>query len=136
MGADVINFMDVNFIAGLADALGELDEGDAGAGRALLAEDLYRHAARLLAVAIGLADELAPAQDVRAKAMELAAGIAAGAPLAVSSMRHTLRRGLADRIQAAAEREAFEQRWQRTTADHQEGIAAMNERRPAICNGR
>lgn len=70
------NFMDVDFIAGLADALNELDA------------------------------------------------------------RHTLRRGLADRIQAATEREAHEQRWQRTTADHQEGIAAMNERRPPVFNGR
>ncbi|TWO71327.1 hypothetical protein FN976_10400 [Caenimonas sedimenti] len=75
-----------------------------------------------MAVAIGLADDLASAQDVRAKALELAAEIAAGAPLAVSSMRQTLRRGLADKIQAATEREAHEQCWQRATVDHRSPV--------------
>lgn len=81
------------------------------------------------AVAIGLADRLAARSEVEVKARELALDIAQSAPLAVLSTRETLRRGLADAVEAATEREMIEQDWQRRTADFAEGVKAMTERR-------
>jgi enoyl-CoA hydratase/carnithine racemase len=81
------------------------------------------------AVAMGLADLLAPKAEVRAAAHALAVEIAQSAPLAVVSTRETLRRGLADRIESSTERELTEQEWQRRSADFKEGVKAMAERR-------
>jgi enoyl-CoA hydratase/carnithine racemase len=81
------------------------------------------------AVAIGLADQLAPLAEVRAAAHALAAEIAQSAPLALLSTHETLRRGLADAVEAATERELVEQDWLRRTSDFQEGVKAMAERR-------
>jgi enoyl-CoA hydratase/carnithine racemase len=81
------------------------------------------------AVAMGLADLLAPQAEVRAAALALAREIAESSPLAVVSTRETLRRGLADDIEAATERELVEQEWQRRTEDFREGVKAMAERR-------
>ena len=81
------------------------------------------------ATAIGLADQLVPLSDVRAAAQALAEEIAQSAPLALQSTRETLRRGLADSIEAATERELVEQDWQRRTSDFREGVKAMAERR-------
>lgn len=82
------------------------------------------------ALAIGLADYCVPQEQVRAKAIELATEIAGSAPLAIVSTRETLRRGLADTVAAATEREYEEQDWLRQTADFKEGTKAMGERRP------
>jgi len=81
------------------------------------------------AVAIGLADQLVPEAEVRAAARALAVEIAQSAPLSTQSTRETLRRGLADAVEAATERELVEQEWQRKTADFREGVKAMAERR-------
>lgn len=81
------------------------------------------------AVAIGLADQLVPMAEVRSTAQALAAEIAQSAPLALQSTRETIRRGLADAIESATERELVEQEWQRRTADFKEGVKAMGERR-------
>ena len=81
------------------------------------------------AVAMGLADLLVPQAEVRAAALALAREIAESSPLAVASMRETLRRGLADAVEAATERELVEQEWQRRTEDFREGVKAMAERR-------
>lgn len=81
------------------------------------------------ALAIGLADHCVPADQVRAKATELAAEIAGSGPLAIVATRETLRRGLADAVAAATEREYEEQAWLRDTADFREGTKAMGERR-------
>ena len=88
------------------------------------------------AVAIGLADILAPQADLHKTALSLAQEIAASAPLAVQSIRETLRRGLVDAVERATERELVEQDWQRRTADFREGVAATNERRTANFAGR
>jgi enoyl-CoA hydratase/carnithine racemase len=88
------------------------------------------------AVRIGLADELVAQAEVRGAAQALALEIAQSGPLAVMSTRETLRRGLADAIEAATERELTEQEWQRRTADFKEGIAAMAERRLPDFKGR
>lgn len=81
------------------------------------------------AVAIGLADYCVPFEEVRAKAAELATEIAQSSPLAIMATRETLRRGLADAVAAATEREYEEQDWLRTTEDFREGVKAMAERR-------
>jgi enoyl-CoA hydratase/carnithine racemase len=81
------------------------------------------------AMRIGLVDYLVPQPAVRAKAEEVAAEIAGSAPLAIVSTRETLRRGLADAVASATEREYEEQDWLRDTADFREGTKAMGERR-------
>lgn len=81
------------------------------------------------ALAIGLADYCVPQDQVRAKAKEVATEIAQSGPLAIVSTRETLRRGLADAVAAATEREYEEQDWLRRTDDFREGVKAMAERR-------
>ncbi len=81
------------------------------------------------AVELGLADELASLDDLRSTAHAMAREIAISAPLAVRSIRKTLRGDLADRVEAAAAHEGTEQEWLRATADFAEGNAAMRDRR-------
>lgn len=88
------------------------------------------------AVKIGLADMLVPQAELSAAALNLAEEIAEAAPLAILSIRETLRRGLVDAVERATERELVEQEWQRRTADFKEGVAATNERRSAKFFGR
>ena len=82
------------------------------------------------ALAIGLVDYCVPQDQVRLKAAEIAAEIAGSAPLAIIATRETLRRGLAEAVARATEREYEEQDWLRQTADFTEGTKAMGERRP------
>ncbi|MDQ4110203.1 MAG: enoyl-CoA hydratase/isomerase family protein [Actinomycetota bacterium] len=89
------------------------------------------------AAAIGLADVVVPDADdsnaaVRQGALSLARTIAQRAPLAVSSIRTTMRGDLAERVRDVLEHEIAEQArlWQ--TADCSEGIAANLERRVAV----
>ena len=88
------------------------------------------------AAGIGLCDLLVPADRVRAEAQALAAEIAVSAPLAVRSIRATMRGDLAGQIRAATDREAAEQGRLLGTADFREGVRAMAERRPPRFEGR
>ncbi len=88
------------------------------------------------ALRIGLADRLAAAHEVRASAHAFATEIAASAPLALLSIRETMRGDLAERVRAATARESREQQRLRGTDDFQEGVAAVNERRPPIFTGK
>ena len=81
--------------------------------------------------AIGLADRLTASGEARAGAHALAAEIAASAPLAVRSIRTTMREGLGDRARAAMVRELAEQQRLMQTEDWQEGLAAVQDRRRA-----
>jgi 2-(1,2-epoxy-1,2-dihydrophenyl)acetyl-CoA isomerase len=81
------------------------------------------------AARIGLCDRLVPADQVRAAAHALAAEIASSAPLAVRSIRATMRGQLAGQVRAATAREGAEQDRLRETADWREGVRAMAERR-------
>jgi enoyl-CoA hydratase/carnithine racemase len=83
---------------------------------------------------LGLVTHLA--EDPLTAAQELAAEIAQSGPLAVMSTRETLRRGLAEAVETATERELVEQEWQRRTADFKEGVKAMAERRTPNFEGR
>jgi enoyl-CoA hydratase/carnithine racemase len=88
------------------------------------------------AVAWGLADVLAAEDRLREIARELAAEIAACAPLAVQSTRATMRRGLADAVKAQTDHEFAEQIRLFQTEDHKEGVRAVRERRPGQFTGR
>ncbi len=81
------------------------------------------------AVALGLADRLVPLDDLRSATHAFAIEIARSAPLAVRSIRATLRGDLADRVEAATAHEAAEQARLQATSDFAEGTRAMNERR-------
>ncbi len=85
--------------------------------------------------AMGLCDELVEPDALRATAVELAERIAASAPLAVRSIRSTMRGDLAGRIKDATDREHAEQKPLRRTEDHREGVLASQERRPPIFRG-
>ncbi len=87
------------------------------------------------ALAIGLADQLVEADELRNAARALAAEIAENAPLAVVSVRATMRAGLAERVAAATEHELKEQQWLRATNDSVEGIRAVSERRAGNFKG-
>lgn len=88
------------------------------------------------ALAWGLVDELVPQDQVREKAIELAQDIAVNAPLAVMSVRATMRQGLVDKITQRTDHEGREQQWQRNTEDFKEGLQAVAERRPGNFIGR
>lgn len=100
-------------------------------GQQMAARLLYtgRRVGGAEAVRIGLADELAPLDGLLDAATAFAVEIAGSAPLAVESIRATLRGDLADRIAATTDHEAAEQARLRATADFTEGAKAMAERR-------
>lgn len=88
------------------------------------------------ALTLGLADRLAPLDTLRSVAHDLAGEIATSAPLAVRSIRATLRGDLADRVEAATAHELAEQTRLRATHDFAEGTRAMVERRQPEFRGR
>jgi enoyl-CoA hydratase/carnithine racemase len=85
---------------------------------------------------IGLADLLVAQDQVREAALALAREIASCAPLGVVATRATLRRGLADRVSEATDRELAEQSRLRQTDDFKEGVRASSERREPKFVGR
>jgi len=76
----------------------------------------------------GLADILTDAASLRSRAMEFAAEIAENAPLALLSVRATMREGLAQEVREQTDKEWAQQRWFQATNDHKEGIRAVAER--------
>ena len=81
------------------------------------------------ALELGLCDVLAPIEDLRNRAFDMAEEIAISAPLSVKAIRRTLRQGLVDRFRMATDHEQVEQDWLRQTNDFSEGVRAMSERR-------
>jgi enoyl-CoA hydratase/carnithine racemase len=79
--------------------------------------------------AIGICDRLVQAGDTLGAAHELADAIASSGPLAVRSVRETMRRDVAGAIDEALKREAAEQTRLGGTRDFREGIRASAERR-------
>jgi enoyl-CoA hydratase/carnithine racemase len=104
-----------------------------------LAKEMLYTGARIdgaRAYAAGLADRLVPAEELRGAAHVLAGQIAEAAPLAVASIRATMRNGLADRVAVALEHELAEQTRLRRTEDFAEGIQASLNRRDPVFHGR
>jgi 2-(1,2-epoxy-1,2-dihydrophenyl)acetyl-CoA isomerase len=88
------------------------------------------------AFALGLCDRLVAEEELRGEAQALASEIAASAPLAVRSIRETMRGGLADRVRAATTLERTKQAELFGTEDFKEGVRASAERRMAHFVGR
>jgi len=87
------------------------------------------------ALAWGLADALAPLDELRGAAVALAQDLASNAPLAVEATRATLRGNLAAAVKAQTDHELTEQTRLRATADFAEGVRSVNERRPGVFVG-
>lgn len=81
------------------------------------------------AIELGLIDRLVPLADVRSAAHALAREIAISAPLAIESIRETMRGDLPELARAVRVREQGEQARLRETDDWREGVRAMSERR-------
>lgn len=81
------------------------------------------------AAEIGLLDYFVGEDELRAKAHELAAEIAESAPLAVRSIKGTLRGHLPKAIREITDHERTEQDRLQKTSDWKEGVKAMSERR-------
>lgn len=96
-------------------------------GRRVKAED---------ALAMGLVDQVVEPAELRPAALKLAAEIAENAPLAVMSVRATVRLGLYDAVVKATEHELSEQKWLRATKDAEEGIRSVAERRAGVFSGK
>ena len=86
------------------------------------------------ALAIGLCDRLD--DDPRVGAHALAAEISASAPLAVRSIRQTMRADIIDGFAAMVDHERSEQLRLMESEDFREGIAASMDRRPPKFLGR
>ncbi len=107
-----------------------------GAQRASLMCQTGRRVKAEEALQWGLADELVPHSELRARAHALAAEIAENAPLAVVATRKTLRAGLAAAVKAATDHELSVQGVRMQTADFAEGVKAVQERRIGNFTGR
>ena len=81
------------------------------------------------ALALGLCEYVVPLAELRTRANALAAEIATAAPLAVQSIRATMRAGMAEGYAKATDHESNEQARLRLTEDFKEGTAAVAARR-------
>jgi len=86
------------------------------------------------ALALGLVDYLVASSDILKKANKFAAEIASSAPMAVESIRSTLKGNIADQVEEIVAWELSEQIRLQSSNDFKEGIAASLERREAKFN--
>ncbi len=84
------------------------------------------------AARIGLLDLVVGDDEIRSAATDLARRIASNGPLAVRSVRATLRGDLAAEVERAMAHERAEQERLSATSDFREGVTATAERRPAV----
>ena len=85
---------------------------------------------------LGLVNHVVPADQLMAKAEELAAKICANAPLAVRAIKESVYRGLDAPLDEGLRIEALLSRVVQTTDDSKEGPRAFAEKRPAAFRGR
>ena len=86
------------------------------------------------ALSLGLLDEMVTLEELMKKTQEFAAEIASSAPMAVESIRATVRGDLADQVEEIVDWELKEQIRLQSSDDFKEGIAASLERRVAQFN--
>jgi len=98
----------------------------AATGRDVSAEEAER---------VGLANRIAPPEQLESVTMDIARGLAAGPTRAIGLIKRTLNRALSMDLDALLEYEATIQQIASETADHREGIAAFLEKRPAVFTG-
>lgn len=88
------------------------------------------------ALRIGLVSHAVDAEDVLPTAFQIARGIASSAPVAVQTMKASIRRGLGWEIRQAALEEAGLQADSLNTEDAQEGISAILQKREPEFKGK
>jgi enoyl-CoA hydratase/carnithine racemase len=88
------------------------------------------------AAEMALVDMTTTADNVVSASLALAADIASSAPLAVRSIRHTMRGTFLEDVRTAISREIREQRMLFATSDFDEGVSAARERRRPEFSGR
>ncbi len=88
------------------------------------------------ALAWQLVDEVVPAEQLRAAGLRFAHEIAENAPLALVSIRATLRASIAAAVKAQSDLESIQQAKLRGTDDFVEGVLAVRERRAGHFTGR
>ena len=84
---------------------------------------------------IGILDKLVDQSELRDAAVKYAKEIAVNAPLALMSVRKSMRGDLADAVKKATDHEGFEQYHLQQTNDHKEGVKAVAERRAGNFTG-
>ena len=107
-----------------------------GRGRALELMTTGRTVGPAEAERIGMVDRLVPAATFDQAVAELAAGLAAGAPLAIAAITRVVNDGLERSLEDALERELQELAALFASEDAREGMTAFTEKRPPSYNGR
>ena len=107
-----------------------------GRGRALELMTTGRTVSPAEAERIGMVDRLVPAAEFDQAVAELAAGLAAGAPLAIAAITRVVNDGLERPLEDALERELQELAALFASEDAREGMTAFTEKRPPSYNGR